>query len=67
MSKNPDMIVYSVRRREEKKPYWMRVGAAWASKGGYTIELDAFPIDGRLVLLQPKADEPGEPAEDQSA
>ena len=60
MSKKPTLIAYTVRRRGKGQPaVWNRIGAAWAhaTGGGLSIELEAFPIDGRLVLLEPKADE----------
>jgi hypothetical protein len=34
---------------------WMKIGAAFPHKDGigFSIELKAFPIDGRLVVLPP--------------
>jgi hypothetical protein len=59
MSK-PQFIAYSVIEREKKeKPHWHPIGAAWKqTKGeGYNLQLDSLPIDGRIVLLPPKADD----------
>jgi hypothetical protein len=38
---------------------WTRIGAAFPRKEniGFSIELKAFPIDGRLVVLPPDTDE----------
>jgi hypothetical protein len=38
---------------------WTRIGAAFPHKEGLgcSIELKAFPIDGRLVVLPPDTDE----------
>jgi hypothetical protein len=43
-----------------KKPIWTRIGSAWshAQGGGFNIELQALPMDGRIVLMRPK-DDPG--------
>jgi hypothetical protein len=56
----PTLIAYSVKEREGKKDFWMRIGAAWSfehnGRTGFTVQLDALPIDGRIVLSEPKAD-----------
>lgn len=54
-SKAPDFIVHTIREERGKK-YWTRIGAAWAhkDKNGFNIELEALPINRRLVLLVPK-------------
>ena len=38
---------------------WTRIGAAFPHKEGmvFSIELNAFPIDGRLVVLPPDGDD----------
>ena len=38
---------------------WTKIGAAFPHKEGigFSIELKAFPIDGRLVVLPPDGDE----------
>jgi hypothetical protein len=38
---------------------WTKIGAAFPHKEGlgFSIELRAFPIDGRLVVLPPDTDE----------
>lgn len=59
MTKQPSLIAYTVKnRRKGQKPIWTRIGAAWphGSGTGLSIELEALPVDGRLVLIEPKAD-----------
>ena len=56
-NKKPTLIAYSVKERGRgKKPFWVRIGAAWPFETGtgFTIQLDALPIDGRIVLAEPK-------------
>ena len=42
-----------------KKSYWTKIGAAFPAKEGvgYTVVLDALPLNGRLILRPPKARE----------
>lgn len=58
MHKKPTLIAYAVKQRgNEQKAIWTRIGAAWPhAKGGngFSIELEALPVDGRLVLIEPK-------------
>ena len=59
-SKKPALIAYSVKDRgEDQKAFWTRIGAAWSHGGGpgLTIQLEALPLDGRIVLTEPKADD----------
>jgi hypothetical protein len=54
--KTPDLIAYNVNNRGETA-FWNRVGAAWKTKsGGYTIKLEALPVNGEIVLHPPKED-----------
>ena len=57
VAKKPALIAYSVKAPAvaEKKAIWTRIGAAWShEKGaGYSIRLDALPIDGLIVLVEP--------------
>ena len=58
MSNKPTLYAYAVKDRGRKqKAIWTRIGAAWPhEKGnGFTIELEALPVDGRMVLTEPKA------------
>jgi hypothetical protein len=66
MSNKPTLLAYAVKDRgRNQKAIWTKIGAAWPhEKGkGFTIELEAFPIDGRLVLTEPKQDEADKPAD----
>jgi hypothetical protein len=51
-SKSPTHIAYQVRDREGQKGIWTRIGAAWAHADGkgYSVHLDAVPLDGRISL-----------------
>jgi hypothetical protein len=58
-NKKPTLIAYTVKDRGEgQKDIWTRIGAAWphGSGNGLSIQLDALPIDGRIVLTEPKAE-----------
>jgi hypothetical protein len=53
----PALIAYSVKLNEDTA-IWTRIGAAWAHKKGpgYSIQLDALPLEGRIVLVAPAVD-----------
>jgi hypothetical protein len=56
-SNKPAFVVYAVKDRGEgKKSSWREIGAAWPHKegGGFSVELDALPVHGRIVLMPPK-------------
>ena len=61
MSNNkPALFAYAVKDRgKNRKAIWTRIGAAWPHENGkgFTIELEAMPLDGRLVLTEPKQDD----------
>jgi hypothetical protein len=59
MSNGPKFYAYTVKDRAGKKPVWTKIGSAWshAQGGGFNIELQALPMDGRIVLMPPR-DEP---------
>ena len=48
----PTHAVYQVRDREGKSGIWTRVGSAWSHSDGqgYSVQLDAVPLDGRISL-----------------
>ena len=55
-SKGPTYIAYHVRDRGEgEKGFFTRIGAAWAhgDGNGFNIQVDCFPLDGRIVLRTP--------------
>ena len=60
----PTLIAYSVKdgRGSEPKAIWTRIGAAWAHESGpgYSIRLDALPVDGRIVLVGPAEPKSGD-------
>ncbi|AXK79544.1 hypothetical protein DW352_02825 [Pseudolabrys taiwanensis] len=39
--------------------FWSKIGAAWAHEDGkgYNVQLNAFPVSGRIVLRTPKVRE----------
>ena len=52
-SNKPNARVYTVRRSSGKgKDFWTRIGSAWLHKDGkgFNLQLEALPLDGRLVL-----------------
>lgn len=58
----PTHSVYQVIEAEGKKPFWMKIGAAWAHGDGkgYNLQLDALPLTGRIVVREPNARTDGE-------
>ena len=59
MTNDPVLIGYTVTDRPAgQKSIWRRIGVAFPhDKGaGLNILLDALPLDGRIVLVEPKAD-----------
>jgi len=61
----PKFHAFSVREYEKdgkKDSFWTKIGVAFEHKngGGFDIVLEAFPVNGRITLREPKADEPAE-------
>jgi hypothetical protein len=59
MTTKPTLIAYTVKDRgRNQAPFWVRIGGAWPfdknGSAGFTIQLDALPLDGRIVLAEPK-------------
>ncbi|GEM_PF-319151 len=52
----PTLIAYHVREVKEGKDFWTRIGSAWSHKDskGFTVQLDAVPLDGRITLRRPE-------------
>jgi len=49
----PYLLGYTVKTAGNgEKAYWSKVAVAWAHKDGqgYNVQLDALPVDGKLVL-----------------
>jgi hypothetical protein len=57
-TKRPTHAVYHV-EGEGKKAYWTKIGAAWSHEDGegLNIQISCLPVNGRLVVRTPKADE----------
>lgn len=62
-SKSPAFIAYTVSeygQGEKKKAKWTAIGAAWPNHDGegFSVQLDALPLDGKVVLRlnKPKED-----------
>ena len=58
MSNKPAYIAYTVKpAKRGEKATWTEIGVAWPHRNGsgLNIELVANPLDGRLVLMPPKA------------
>jgi hypothetical protein len=59
MATQPAYRAYTVVKREGADDFWLAIGAAFMHQDGdgYNIVLQALPIDGKIVLRLPKADE----------
>lgn len=46
---------------EGENAYWTKIGAAWRHDDGkgFNISLTCIPLNGRLVVREPKAEEAG--------
>ena len=56
----PYLLGYTVRPSDDgKQSYWSKIAIAWAHKDGqgYNIQMDALPVDGKLVLRTVSEDE----------
>jgi hypothetical protein len=55
-SNAPTLVAYQVRDGENEKSFWTRIGSAWSHKDGkgFTVQLDAIPLDGRITLRRPE-------------
>jgi hypothetical protein len=55
MTNDPVLIAYTAKRGKPGKPaIWTRIGRAYPheSGAGLTVQLDAMPFDGRIILLE---------------
>ena len=64
MENKPAYFAYSVTEREdngsaENREFWTKIGAAWPHKDGkgFTVSLEATPVNARLLLRQPEEQE----------
>lgn len=55
-NKKPTHGVYIV-EGEGDKAFWTKIGAAWPTNNGegFTVQLSALPMNGRLVIQKLKA------------
>ena len=55
-TRQPSHVAYQVRDGRDNESYWTRIGVAWATKDGkgYTVQLNAVPLDGKIVLRVPE-------------
>jgi len=55
----PTHRAYSVIKREGQDDYWLNLGLAFPHKdgGGFNIILQAFPLDGKIVVREIGDDE----------
>jgi hypothetical protein len=61
-SKKPDLVAYQVSQVGDKA-YYHRIGAAWSnSKGGAKVKLEAFPVNGEILLMPPREREEDAPS-----
>ncbi|MBN9219526.1 MAG: hypothetical protein J0I79_16395 [Mesorhizobium sp.] len=62
-----DILVATPLTEKEKeqgvKPFWTKIGAAWSlpDGSGYSLVLQALPLDGRMVMKVPTAKEDDRP------
>ena len=51
----PSHVAYQVREGKGDKSFWTRIGVAWTSRDerGYVIQLNAVPLDGKIILRLP--------------
>jgi hypothetical protein len=53
----PSHVAYQVREgKGSDKSFWTRIGVAWTSRDekGFVIQLNAIPLDGKIVLRVPE-------------
>lgn len=59
MSADPVLIAYTAKRTRAGKVVWTEIGRAYPHEqgNGLTVLLDSFPLDGRVILLEPNDDD----------
>ena len=60
-TRQPSHRLYVV-KGEGEQARWIEIGAAWANRDGegFSIKLDAMPLDGHIVMRAPKVKEGGQ-------
>ena len=63
--RQPTHRAYSVIKREGQDDFWLNLGLAFPHKDGkgFNIILQAFPLDGKIVLREPSDDDQKEPGD----
>ncbi len=58
-NQKPDFAVYTIiENNGSGEDYWQRVGSAWTNKdGSVNLSLNALPLNGKLHIREPKAEE----------
>ena len=64
----PTFIAFVVTERTGKKNIWTPIGAAWPNRDakGFTIQLHALPINGKITLREPMPERDEEDQAEQS-
>lgn len=67
-SRQPTHRAYSVIKREGQDDYWLNLGLVFPHKdgGGFNIMLQAFPLDGKIVIREITAEDEAEEQPPQS-
>ena len=62
--RQPTHRAYSVIRREGQDDYWLNIGLVFPHKdgGGFNLILQAFPLDGKIVVREIGEDDAAEAA-----
>jgi hypothetical protein len=62
--RQPTHRAYSVIRREGQDDYWLNIGLVFPHKdgNGFNLILQAFPLDGKIVVREIQDEEAAEPA-----
>jgi hypothetical protein len=58
MTNDPVLIAYTAKRHPDTgRTIWARIGRAYPHEigNGLNVVLDALPVNGRLILLEPGA------------
>ena len=55
----PAYNAYTVIKREDKDDFWLKLGVCFPHEDGegFSVQMDVMPIDGKIVLRTPKAEE----------
>lgn len=58
-TRQPTHRAYSVIKRDGQDDYWLNIGLVFPHKdgGGFNIMLQAFPLDGKIVIREITAED----------